>query len=132
MVDLTGKEKQFVDKVVIEKQVPSEAVKEVYAESSLTEVGASKKAKEMIIRLPYIPGVNDDNDNLHALGRFIKEELKSVRTVHVLPYHSTGESKSYRLGKEYVFHAVKEQTKSDMERARDVLSSYGIQVQIGG
>ncbi|MGA2481469.1 MAG: glycyl-radical enzyme activating protein [Spirochaetia bacterium] len=40
---------------------------------------AAGRVGEMVIRMPLIPGCNNDVGNLHELGRFVKEELSSGR-----------------------------------------------------
>jgi len=52
----------------------------------LTEMGRSVQA-----RMPVIPGVNDDVENITATARFLRERGHS--TVHCLPFHSMGTSK---------------------------------------
>jgi pyruvate formate lyase activating enzyme len=93
---------------------------------------AARKVKKMIVRLPFIPGFNDSDENLHGLGRFIRDELDGVERLDLLPYHSTGESKNRRRGKEYPFHPGKEQAREDIDRGKSILQSYGLKVKIGG
>ncbi|MBN1834701.1 MAG: glycyl-radical enzyme activating protein [Spirochaetales bacterium] len=92
---------------------------------------SARMVKEMVVRLPLIPGFNDDAENLHALGRFVRDELPPVRRVDILPYHSTGESKSQRLSRDYVLHGVRPFEREQVEKARDVLAIYGLEVRIG-
>jgi pyruvate formate lyase activating enzyme len=93
---------------------------------------ACKTVKKMRIRLPFIPGYNDTDENLHALARFAAEELPDVERLDLLPYHSTGASKAARIGAEYPFHEETEQTKQDIERAKKIIRSYGVTVKVGG
>ena len=86
----------------------------------------------MIIRLPLIPGFNDGADNLLELGRFIRDELSPVHRVDILPYHSTGESKSIRLGKNYGLNGTSSLTAAEIAAARDLLDANGLTVKIGG
>ena len=44
------------------------------------------------IRVPIIPGVNDDTANLEATAAFLAR-LGSIRRVDLLPYHASGEVK---------------------------------------
>jgi len=48
------------------------------------------------IRVPLIPGVNDDAENLDATARFVLS-LPGVRRLHLLPYHRHGLAKRERL-----------------------------------
>jgi pyruvate formate lyase activating enzyme len=92
---------------------------------------ASRQVGEMVVRLPLIPGCNDDEENLRALGRFVKEELPRTRRVDLLPYHSTGESKSVRLFRDYPLTGRAPLEKEEVLRAQAILRSYGLEVMIG-
>ncbi len=48
------------------------------------------------IRVPLIPGVNDDAANLEATARFVRS-LPGVHRLHLLPYHVHGIDKRDRL-----------------------------------
>ncbi len=49
------------------------------------------------IRVPVVPGINDDAANLDATADFLAP-LAGVRRVDLLPYHPTGEAKHGRVG----------------------------------
>ncbi len=49
------------------------------------------------IRVPIIPGINDDEGNLDATAAFLVS-LPGIRQVDLLPYHATGEAKFARVG----------------------------------
>ena len=49
------------------------------------------------IRVPIIPGINDDESNLDATADFLVA-LPGIRQVQLLPYHPTGEAKFARVG----------------------------------
>ena len=63
--------------------------------AKLNERGAS-----VVLRCPIIPGYNDREDHLRAIGK-TAESLKSVIRVDVEPYHPLGKSKAQSLGKDY-------------------------------
>lgn len=48
------------------------------------------------IRFPLIPGVNSDEEDVAAIGRFVRG-LRGVEAIQVLPYHGAGEVKRDRL-----------------------------------
>ncbi len=50
------------------------------------------------IRVPVIPGVNDDRANLEAMARFAAG-VRAVRQVNLLPYHRMGIHKADCVGK---------------------------------
>lgn len=74
------------------------------------------------IRYPYVPGYNDTE--CEKIGAFLAE-LKNIKRVKVLGYHSFAASKYVALGRENTLpDAVV--TKSDVQRAVECLSSFGL------
>lgn len=53
-----------------------------------------------VIRIPVIPGVNDNEENYEETARFL-EGAKALQKVELLPYHKTAGAKYTMLGKEY-------------------------------
>lgn len=93
---------------------------------------ASKTVKEMIVRFPLIPDFNDNKKNLEEMARFINENLPSVKRIDILPYHSIGESKNARIGKEYAFKHENEIDDAKINESKKILEAVGLQVSIGG
>ncbi len=91
---------------------------------------AARQVEEMVVRLPMVPGCNDDEGNLRALGRFVREELPRVRRIEILPYHSTGQSKSVRLFRDYPLAGREPPTQEQVRRAQEILQSFDIEVRI--
>lgn len=57
--------------------------------------------KPMCIRMPLIPGFNDDDGSVRALGNFVGGTLGlGYRDVELLKYNNLGESKTLRMGRE--------------------------------
>jgi pyruvate formate lyase activating enzyme len=95
-------------------------------------VKASQVVGEMIARFPLIPDYNDGEGNARQMGAFIKDNMPSVKRVDILKYHSVGESKSGRIGKEYSFRYEHELSDEKVDRLKAILEGYGLQVSIGG
>lgn len=69
----------------------------------LAEVG-----RELILRIPVIPGINDDMENMEETADFIINELKdSVRTLQLLSFMRLGVEKYQSLGMPYEMEDVK-------------------------
>lgn len=83
------------------------------------------------IRVPVIPGVNDDLENLEATARFVSA-IPGVRRLDLLPYHSTGTAKFRRLGREYSLEQVPSPTAERMAGLADLFRAHGITATIGG
>ena len=83
--------------------------------------------KEVLVRRPLIPGINDDADDLIALGKFLESQRPGVQ-LELLPYHRLGESKFARLGKEYLLAETGPPTKEEMADAKHLLEKFDIEV----
>jgi pyruvate formate lyase activating enzyme len=86
---------------------------------------------EIWIRIPVIPGVNDDDVNLEASARFLTS-LPGVRRVDLLPYHAIGETKFARLGLKYPLAGLRPPTPQKLEAAAAVFRARGLTTVIGG
>ncbi len=86
---------------------------------------------EIIVRLPLVPGVNDQRDHLRRLGGFVST-LPGVRRLDLLPYHASGAEKYARLGLTYNMNNVQSPSPEMVAEAVDLLSCFNFPVQIGG
>lgn len=84
--------------------------------------------KEIIIRMPLLPGINDSEDNLNALGSFMSE--LSMRRLDLLPYHRLGAKKYERLGMEYRLEELSSFKKEKVESIKGILENFGLEVDI--
>ena len=64
-----------------------------------------EKNVDMWIRHVVVPGITDDETFLYQLGYFIGQ-LKNLKALDVLPYHTMGENKYEKLGMEYKLKGV--------------------------
>jgi pyruvate formate lyase activating enzyme len=87
--------------------------------------------KKVVVRLPVIPGVNDDDRNIEATGRFVAS-LGNVVALQLLPFHTTGADKYARLGMPYAMHEVSAPSHDQMMRIAESMSRYHHAVTIGG
>lgn len=85
----------------------------------------------VIVRLPLVPGVNDDEHNLRRTAEFARSVLR-VDRLDLLPYHRLGEPKYSRLGRSYQLAGVSPASDADLTAARRVLEACGMRVGIGG
>lgn len=85
--------------------------------------------KPMIIRVPLIPGHNDSKENIKALAEFMLS--LGLKRVDLLPYHSLGKIKYYRLGMEYKLSDLKPFAEGEVAKIKADLESYGLQVGVG-
>jgi pyruvate formate lyase activating enzyme len=85
----------------------------------------------MVMRMPLIPGVNDDTPNLAATAAFVRS-LPGVKRIDLLPYHRLGEPKYRRLGRDYPMAGSPAFGPDRLAWARDFMEQQGLEVQVGG
>ena len=85
----------------------------------------------MLIRVPVIPGFNDDQANIVATGRFA-QSLETVSRIDLLPYNRGGLEKSARLTDEPELMDTRTPDKEKMEQIAEILVGQGFDVGIGG
>ena len=94
---------------------------------------AQSKGTELVIRVPVIPTFNDSVEDIKAIAEFVKS-LKTVKTMHLLPYHRLGQDKYTGLGREYLLDGILPPNKEKMEQLLEVAKRYsGLEdCRIGG
>ena len=83
------------------------------------------------IRVPIIPGINDDSANLEATAEFLKP-LQGIRQVDLLPYHPMGEAKSVRVGMAQALHDIPTPSIGELEAMAARFRARGLNTTIGG
>jgi len=96
----------------------------------------SHAAKRIVIRIPIIPGFNDDPENIEATGKFAAS-LPGVIRIDILPYNRGGNEKAARLapkGLAVGIDLIRIETPNDqkMNSIAALLGKYGFEVKIGG
>ena len=91
----------------------------------------ARDAKELIIRVPVIPGFNCQVDEIAGIAEFAKS-LDGVEELHLLPYHNFGEDKYKRLGREYELKDTPLLPDGYVQKLKAVVESKGLKCQIGG
>lgn len=81
------------------------------------------------IRVPVIPGVNDDAANLTAIAQFVAT-LPSVQQVNLLPYHKTGASKHRRVGYEYAHADLQPPSADQMATTARYFRNRGLKTEL--
>lgn len=95
----------------------------------------AQTGKEIIIRMPFVPGCNTEKENIDNMVTFMKSA--EIRTIHLMPFHQLGKDKYRRLGREYLL-AGKASLNQDKEGARRLqevcnqLKDQGFWAVVGG
>ena len=96
---------------------------------NLKRLDESEHAFSLIVRMPVIPGCNDQADNIKALAEHCRG-LKKLTQVQLLPYHRLGMETYRRMGLPYPLDGIDIPTPETME---DHLSLLGnLPARIGG
>jgi pyruvate formate lyase activating enzyme len=91
----------------------------------------AKHGANINIRIPIIPGINSDDENIERMGSFVSS-LPGVHDISLLPYHSAAEAKYGKLGMEYRLGKTLPLSEDEMEAAAKRLEKFGSHVKIGG
>ena len=81
-------------------------------------------------RIPIVPGINDDTDNLEALGTLLAQAR--IGGVDILPYHRAGVAKYERLGRPYPLRDIEPPSAEALDASARTLRAHGLAVHIGG
>lgn len=87
--------------------------------------GQDRLEKRVWIRLPLVPGWNDDEANYHALGWFLSK-LNYIERIEILPYHRLAGSKYAQMGIEYPLKELSAPEQELVESRRQILLDYGL------
>lgn len=97
----------------------------------LDETLAARGAGRINIRVPVIPGFNDDRDTLARIAS-LALTVRSLSGVNLLPYHSAAEAKYRNLGMEYKMGGCPQPAPGMMEEALGIFRSLGVETVKGG
>jgi pyruvate formate lyase activating enzyme len=81
------------------------------------------------VRVPVLPGFNDDNENFDALSSYLSP--LGIRDIDLLPYHVLGNDKYRRMNLSSEMEGVVPPTTAEMETIAARLSRDGFHVRIG-
>jgi pyruvate formate lyase activating enzyme len=91
----------------------------------------SQAGKKMVIRIPIVPGFNDETANIEATGKFAAS-LPGVGRIEILPFNRGGIEKSARLMGGIKSMQIETPDEEQMSSIAKKLSKYVFEVNIGG
>jgi pyruvate formate lyase activating enzyme len=91
----------------------------------------SETGKKIILRIPVIPGYNDNDENIEATGEFAAS-LKGISRIDILPYNRGGQEKAARLTTRIEPFYAETPDEDKMNSIAEILQRYGFEVKIGG
>jgi pyruvate formate lyase activating enzyme len=91
----------------------------------------SQLDRGILVRVPIIPGINDDEESIADLSRFLIG-LDHPPPISLLSYHRAGVHKYERLSKTYALPEVQPPSEQQVAEIAERLRRCGLQVTTGG
>jgi pyruvate formate lyase activating enzyme len=89
--------------------------------------------KEVMIRIPVIPGKNDDLENLSEIRELLAGlKCENLRRIDLLPFHRIGIAKYRRFNLPYRMDDTEQPSTERMKELKGFFGETGIKVKIGG
>ena len=89
----------------------------------------SEYGHPVYVRIPLIPGVNDDDANLRQSAELLAS-LPNITGVELMGYHDIAAAKYEALGMPYQLNGTKPPTTEHMQQAGSILEEYGLKVKV--
>jgi pyruvate formate lyase activating enzyme len=92
-----------------------------------------EEGKEIMLRIPVIPGINDGEDHLAGFIEIIRSfRSENIRMINLLPYHRIGSSKYMKFNRIDRMEGYKQPGEKRMIEIKKLFEVTGIRVKIGG
>jgi pyruvate formate lyase activating enzyme len=89
----------------------------------------SLRGHKILVRIPLVPGINDDEKNLTECGTFLAH-LPHLEGVELMGYHDIAQAKYEALGRNYGLPGTTPPGEAELCHAADILWSYGLSVNL--
>lgn len=83
---------------------------------------------KIIVRIPIIPGVNDNAEEIESMASFLAE-LPHLEGIELMPYHEIGINKYGALGMNYRLTGTKTPTSQQIMDIEKVFRNYGLPIR---
>ena len=92
-----------------------------------------ESGKDVMVRIPVIPGKNDDPENLTGTRELLSRlKCKNLKKINLLPFHRIGKSKYKKFNLPYRMNDTEQPSKERMKELKEFFAETGIKVKIGG
>lgn len=91
----------------------------------------SERGHRIRLRVPVIPGANDDDANIRGIGE-LAAGLPTLERLDVLPYHRAAVDKHERLNKFYPMSDARPLSDDRMLEIKRIFEEFGYPVKLGG
>ncbi|MFH1484880.1 MAG: glycyl-radical enzyme activating protein [Chloroflexota bacterium] len=90
---------------------------------------AARRAKDILFRIPLIPGFNDTLTNITATALFV-QSLEREIAIELLPYHRLGMGKYENVDRPYLLKDLKSPTSEETEAVRQRYEELGVRCSV--
>lgn len=98
--------------------------------SNLQRLAREKEESTFIhLRLPLIPGINDDSEHLMRYGKFA-QSLSGIADLELLPYHRLGKDKYEMLDRSYALEDIPPAPRESVASAVKVVREHAGNLQV--
>ncbi len=87
----------------------------------------SEHSHDICIRIPVIPGITDNEENIRGIGAFLSS-LPNRHPVELLPYHPTAQAKYERLARPYDLKGTSSPSGGHLATLAQILLEYDLTV----
>jgi len=91
---------------------------------------AAESSVETLFRMPLIPGINDDEQNIRQTAGFLHGLGDNTLNIELMPYHRLGKGKYESLGRRYPLNNVPSPEPEHLESIKKIFESEGIMCTI--
>ena len=91
----------------------------------------SRAGHRIVLRVPIVPTVSDDVRHVRQIGA-LAASLPHLEGIDLLPYHHTGSDKYERVNRLYSLPDLRPPGEDRMSQLQGILSSFGLNVRVGG
>jgi pyruvate formate lyase activating enzyme len=93
----------------------------------------AERGNDLMVRIPIVPGLNDDINHLALLKQYImKEKNDNLKMINLLPYHKIGSSKYKKFNIPNKMADAKQPSAERMKEIKGYFSDSGVRVKAGG
>jgi pyruvate formate lyase activating enzyme len=91
---------------------------------------AAESGVATLFRMPLIPGINDDKQNIKQTSRFLHELGEKACYIELMPFHRLGTSKYDSLDREYLLPHIVSPEPEHVERVKKAFEDEGIDCSV--
>ncbi len=89
------------------------------------------RGAKIVARVPVVPHLTDSGGNLEEIARFVAS-VGGTRSIHLLPFHNLGKKKYSCMGRAYSLGDAIPPSRERMEELARMVTSFGLECEIGG